>query len=102
MLQVEILYNSKNKDKYISDIGLLNLQYKYCGLLEDYISSIIEEIDKHYKNNIGCSGKLRFNISANCEVGSSKMIFSKATTILLNILHDDIVDDVRIEKLLHD
>lgn len=102
LLQVEILYNSKNKDKFISDIGLLNQEYKYCGLLEDYTSGIFEGIEKFYKNNIGCSGKLTFNISANCEVGSSKMIFNKATSILLNILHEDFIHDDRIKELLQE
>ncbi len=98
-LEVDISYSDKNSEKYIND-HLFGAETKYCGLPKEYVAPIFEEVKKKFDNNYMLSGKIIFNISANCEIGSSEMIFRKATQMLLNIFFDNITDENEIKKML--
>ena len=82
ILSIEIQYVIDNEMHYESDLTKFN-DYKYLGLPEECTEIILEKI----KNNKSISsGTLKIPIAANCEVGSSPLVFSKVTGLLLEFI----------------
>ncbi len=100
ILSIEIQYKIDNEMHYESDLTKYN-DYKYLGLPEECIDIIFETV----KNNENISsGSLKIPIAANCEVGSSPLVFSKVTSLLLELIcnQDKEVDfDLLMEELYY-
>lgn len=84
ILGIEFQYVNENEMHYESDLTKFN-DYKYLGLPEEYTEVILETIKN--KKNIS-SGTLKIPIAANCEVGSSPLVFSKVTSLLLELIYN--------------
>ena len=64
-------------------------EYVYCGLNEEYLSCVVKSINDFIDySNLDIRGKLKINIGANSELGSSNSIFYFITQVLLSILND--------------
>lgn len=99
-LEVDILFSDKNTEKYLSN-HLFGSETKYCGLAKEYVAAIFDEIKTFSKNNCMASGKIIFKVAANCEIGSSELIFRKATQMLLKIFINNITDENEIKEMLN-
>lgn len=81
-LNVEIQYVTKNKIHYSGNLNKYN-DYKYLGLPEECLDIILETVGNN--RNIS-GGTLKIPIAANCEIGSSPLVFSKVTSLLLELI----------------
>lgn len=90
LFSIDILYNEENNFNYKSDLltEYFN-EYVYCGLNKEYLSCVVKSINDFIDyNNLDIRGKLKINIGANSELGSSNSIFYFITQVLLSILND--------------
>lgn len=86
-LRISIEYSSENKINYSSEIRpTTSCKYIYKGLDKQFLSAVIDSINDFNKETNLPAGYLRFDIAANCEIGSSSLIFGAITKILLTIL----------------
>ena len=98
VLSIEIQYIVDNVMHYESALTKFN-NYKYLGLPEECTDIILDTIKSN--KNIS-SGTLKIPIAANCEVGSSPLIYSKVTNLLLELIcnqKEDTKFDLLIEEL---
>lgn len=98
ILSIEIQYVVDNKIHYESSLTKFN-NYKYLGLPEECIDIIFETIKSN--KNIS-SGTFKIPIAANCEVGSSPLVFSKVINFLLEFIcnqNENTNFDLLMEKL---
>lgn len=100
ILDIEIQYIIDNKIHYKSDLTKFN-DYKYLGLPEECKDIILETI----KNNKNISnGTIKIPIAANCEVGSSPLVFSKVISLILELICTqgrEVNFDLLIERLYY-
>lgn len=82
ILNIDIQYVVDNEMHYGSDLTKFN-NYKYLGLPAECTDIILETIKS---NKSISSGTLKIPIAANCEVGSSPLVFSKVTNLLLELI----------------
>jgi hypothetical protein len=97
-LNIDIQYVVDNEKHYDSDLTKFN-NYKYLGLPEECTDMILETIKS---NKSFSSGTLKIPIAANCEVGSSPLVFSKVTSLLLELIcnqNEDNNIDLLMEEL---
>lgn len=73
----------------------------YLGIESDYSEIILESAEKYILDNeIRFSGIIEFCYGAYSPVGSSPMVFSKLTTLLLGIVSLETIDKKTIEKYI--
>ena len=84
-LELIIHYVKENSVQYESQLTQYN-DYKYCGLPEENIKIIKDTFAKFLSQKEGFSGGMfKINVSANCEVGSSPLLYSIILEMLLKI-----------------
>lgn len=105
VLSIELQYIVDNEMHYESDLIKFN-NYKYLGLPEGCTNIILETIKSN--KNIS-SGTLKIPIAANCEVGSSPLVYSKVINLLLELIcnqkedtnYDLLIEDLYIKYFLN-
>ncbi|MBD5544714.1 MAG: hypothetical protein HDR01_10885 [Lachnospiraceae bacterium] len=103
-LIVSIKYSDENEINYLSKIrSVASSKYIYRGLDEHLLPAVVDSIIDFGKENPLPAGYLKFDIAANCEIGSSSLIFGIITkmllTSLLNIHKDRLMEDGYLETL---
>ena len=103
-LMVCIKYSNKNEINYLSKIrSITSCKYIYRGLDKQFLPAITDSIIDFGKEIRLPAGYLKFDIAANCEIGSSPLIFGIMTkmllTTLLNINMDRLMEDGYFETL---
>ena len=93
-IKVSIAFSQRNSIKYSKSL-LSNDEYVYEGLPKEYVESVcssvyrvIDEKDDYPQCDIA------FAYAANCEVGSSPMIFSIITKMLLELIYCNAFDEI--------
>lgn len=93
-VNLSIAYTHKNTVRYENSF-LINDKYVYKGLPEEYISqvfecisSVIDEKEEYPQCNIF------FDYAANCEVGSSPMVFGLIAEMIVNIVYESSYDEL--------
>ena len=93
-INVHIAYTDKNRIRY-NDSCLINDEFVYKGLPEEYIekinSSITEDI-LNRKNFPQCD--IFFDYAANCEVGSSPALFGCIAKMLIRLISSNLMDQI--------
>lgn len=93
-VEIELAFTHKNSVKYDNSC-LMNDTYVYKGLPEEYTEQIINQIcstilEKEYYPQC----KIMIEDSANCEVGSSPMIFGMIANIIVNLIYTGSEDKI--------
>lgn len=89
-----LAFTQKNTVKY-TGTGLLDDTHVYKGLPEEYTTEIINRsisVISQKENCPQCS--IIFEDSANCEVGSSPMLFGIIAEMIINIICSGSVDEI--------
>lgn len=87
-VNLSIAYTHRNTVRY-EDSFLINDKYVYKGLPEEYISQVFCGISSAIDEKaeyLQCD--IFFDYAANCEVGSSPMIFGLIAEMLINIVYE--------------
>lgn len=93
-IKISIAFTQRNIIKF-SNSMLLNDEYVYKGLPKEYVESIcssVYEVIGEKEDFLQC--EIAFEYAANCEVGSSPMIFSIITKILLELIYHNAFDEI--------
>ena len=93
-VKVSIAYTRENSIRYKESI-LFDDEFVYKGLPQEYVEHIYSSayetiIEKERYPQ--CD--LAFEYSANCEVGSSPIIFGQITEIIMNMLYIDSIEEI--------
>lgn len=84
---LSVEYTKKNIVKY-QDSQLLNDKYVYKGLLEEYLDWVLERTGLSIlKKEKYPQCKIAFSDAANCEVGSSPMLFGIIAEMLIDMIY---------------
>lgn len=94
IVKISIAFTHQNTIKY-KDSFLLNEEYVYKGLPKEYLekvsSSVCETITA---KNVYPQCHILFEYAANCEVGSSPMIFGIIAEIITNLICTSSLDEI--------
>ncbi len=86
-VEIELAFTHKNSVKYDASC-LVNDAYVYKGLPEEYTEQIINQIcSTILEKEFYPQCKITIEDSANCEVGSSPMIFGMIADIIVNLIY---------------
>ena len=98
-LSVEVRFNDERIP--FQESLSIHKNFSYLGLEKVYAQSILSSVIEFFSSRSVPAGKLIFDTSAHCEVGSSPLIFSCITEILLDILLNcyDKISDQELEEL---
>lgn len=93
-IKVLISFTRENTIRYRDSI-LLNDEYVYEGLPEEYVEQVSDSIYQAIgEKEAYPQCHIYFGHSANCEVGSSPMFFSIIAEMIINILYDNSMEDI--------
>lgn len=98
-LSIEVRF-SNEKIPFHESLSI-HQNYSYLGLEKVYAQSILSSVIEFFSTRSVPRGKLIFDTAAYCEVGSSPLMFSCMTQILLDILFNyyDKVSDQELEEI---
>ena len=93
-IKVAVAYTQRNSTKYSNSI-LTNDAYVYEGLPKEYIEAVCSSIDDLMdKKSEYPQCDIKIEDAANCEVGSSPMIFSIITKLLLKLIDSNSIEEI--------
>lgn len=96
-LKISVRYHEGNKEHYFSEIRASGSQkHIYKGLEHQYLSAVTDSIAAFCQKNKLSGGSLYMHTAANCEVGSSPLLFESLTELLLSVMYD--ISIARAEK----
>ena len=85
-IKVSIAFTSENTVKY-TDSFLLTDTFVYKGLPEEYVEQVSKNIDMAIsEKKVFPQCDISFEYAANCEIGSSPMLFGIIAEIIINII----------------
>jgi hypothetical protein len=83
---------SEYEGALLTDTIALSTDEVHVGIPEEYAETIMATVKDYLKNYGLSSGTLLFDLGAHGHVGSSKIIFSKTTKILMSLLGKNLND----------
>lgn len=93
-VKLSIAYTRENTIRYKESI-LYDDEFVYKGLPQEYVEQIYSSIYQLIKEkDIYPQCDISFEYSANCEVGSSPMIFGHIAEIIANMLYIDSIEEI--------
>ncbi len=93
-VKTSIAFTTKNSVRYEHSI-LLDDGFVYKGLPKEYVEQIIESIEQLIcEKEIYPQYDVGFDYAANCEVGSSPMMFSYIAEIIMDMLYVDSIEEI--------
>lgn len=93
-VNISLAYTHKNTIKYEFSC-LANDSYVYKGLPEEYVEYIINSFNSSIlKKESFPQCSISIEESANCEVGSSPMLFGIISNIIINIIYTSSEDEI--------
>lgn len=93
-IEVSVAFTQKNTVKYSNSL-LSKDDYVYKGLPNEYVESIyssVYEVIGEKNDYPQCD--IAFGYAANCEVGSSPMIFSIITKMIMELIYHNAFDEI--------
>lgn len=93
-VRISIEFTHKNTTRYYNSL-LFNDSYVYKGLPEEYVEQIsdsIVEVISEKEDFPQCN--ISFEYAANCEIGSSPMLFGIIAEIIVNIIFSSSYDNI--------
>jgi hypothetical protein len=87
-LRIAIPYSEDRGDLFV---GALSdpVEPAYCGLTSEYAQGILEEVRQHDDTSDYAAGILRFNRGAHSLVGSTPVVFSNLSRLILLLIFND-------------
>lgn len=88
-VKIEVAFTQGNSIRYY-DSCLFNDSRVYKGLPEEYVEAVIRKVTSEIlKRDKYPQYKILFEYAANCEVGSSPMIYEMISEIIINIISEN-------------
>lgn len=93
-VKLEIAFTQENRIRYY-DSCLYDDRSVYKGLPEEYVEAVIGKVTSEIlKRDKYPQYKIVFECAANCEVGSSSMIYELISGIIINIISENICEKI--------
>ena len=93
-VKIEIAFTQENRIRYY-DSCLYNDRRVYKGLPEEYVEAVIGKVTSEIlKRDKYPQYKIVFECAANCEVGSSSMIYELISEVIINIISESICEKI--------
>lgn len=93
-VKIDVAFTKGNSIRYY-DSCLFNDSRVYKGLPEEYVESVIKKaISEILKKDKYPQCKVLFEDAANCEVGSSPMIYELVSEIIINIISENACEKI--------
>lgn len=93
-VKIDVAFTKGNSIRYY-DSCLFNGSRVYKGLPEEYLESVIRKVTSEIlKRDKFPQYKVLFEYAANCEVGSSPMIYGMISEIIINIISENACEKI--------
>ncbi len=93
-VKIDVAFTKGNSIRYY-DSCLFNDSRVYKGLPEEYVESVIRKVTSEIlKKGKYPQCKVIFEYAANCEVGSSPMIYELISEIIINIIFENAYEKI--------
>lgn len=93
-VKIDVAFTKGNSIRYY-DSCLFNDSRVYKGLPEEYLESVIRKVTSEIlKRDKFPQYKVLFEYAANCEVGSSPMIYGMISEIIINIISENACEKI--------
>lgn len=94
IVKMSVGYTTENLFKYDSSI-LLDDEFVYQGLPEEYVGKIIDSVGQAVsQKEVYPQCEITFDYAANCEVGSSPMIFACISEMIVEIIYANSIEKI--------
>lgn len=93
-VKIDIAFTQKNNIRYY-DSCLYDDTSVYKGLPKEYVDSVIQSVTSEIlKKDYYPGYKIVFEYAANCEVGSSPMIYQIISEIIINMIYENACEKI--------
>ena len=93
-VRIDIAFTQKNNIRYY-DSCLYDDTSVYKGLPKEYVDSVIQSVTSEILKKDHYPGyKIVFEYAANCEVGSSPMIYQIISEIIINMIYENACEKI--------